>query len=1037
MYLVRLTVLILSLGHVIAADSVFSRYWFGDPDNLQVVGAGGVEEECLLKELSAPGGVFLPEEKVLVALARPETPQRSLDGAVIEAVGFNTAQFDAKETGFVFLKKARRIARTEGLPAAETPLAKLTLEGGLLKGEIALPQAFGMYALVLRRKEGPPTLIAGLARVAKPQPRLGKFPQMMAEWGLPGTREDKPAAAALARLGYGLVRRESTAPLARPGDSTGGIDGKMDPFFAACREERIKVMITFGVGPENEWVFGLQGGRSLSRVLPPSRDAELTQGYANFARRYWTGGDSGLWTVEHWNEPWEPNGISGWNGDSRRYRQILKCIHDGVKSVDKRIKVAATCSVMNTEDKLLSGDGRDSMRMVDLMTDHYVSLWAAYGPQVAEREGIVSGETETWGAHSQVLAAQFMTQFLSLGQKWLNPCTSDMLWCPAPSGPADPPPAPGTPRRPTPRTLVATPMPTAITLAAWNALIQDRAFKRIAFTGHLPYLYQFGDDGDARFVLCGKVTSTGSGRLRDYPWWQVLEGPNGSIAIPDPDRTIEVRDLNGNPVPRQADGGYTLPMNAVSFFVWSAKGAGAVIAAVKAGTVQGLQAVHISPSWLKPGALSAALHNALNREINGTLAVSSLDKDTPVIFTSPASLAAGADATLTVPLPKGLLRSLPLHFVFTPKETGVLPTEWTEVVQPAVISKATLPPSADAKAWEALPGATELRPQGEVAGNYIEAIWLPFVQKEKATVASRQGQVKLAYDDRALYLQAVVDAVGHKPHLRMATRDDDAFFWRNGLEQTLWGKVLPFERFLAVNSRIKKEVETAQKDPGWAEWQKLLESDPEAKKQAGDWRAQAWAAGRRKNATACLSDISYAYIGGDMIDTLPFSGDGFQFAFDVDPAGARLQATHDLKLPAGILPDNWTAVPDSDYEFALYQCQDGKPELWCLLAPGIPRGHFFPRQERGRLNQYAVQAECSVQFEDGRTTYRAAIPWSELGGKPWPAGSDVGVTCTFNAADGGTVVFGERSGATKTNGLSMHPYWLPKPSNTLRWTVMP
>jgi hypothetical protein len=129
-------------------------------------------------------------------------------------------------------------------------------------------------------------------------------------------------------------------------------------------------------------------------------------------------------------------------------------------------------------------------------------------------------------------------------------------------------------------------------------------------------------------------------------------------------------------------------------------------------------------------------------------------------------------------------------------------------------------------------------------------------------------------------------------------------------------------------------------------------------------------------------------------------------------------------------------VPDTDYEFSLYLCDDGKPELWCLLAPGVPRGHYFPRQERGKVNQHAVKAECFVVHENSRTTYRASIPWNALGGKPWVAGSDVGFTFAFNAADGGGIGFGG-GGATKMNSLTMHPYWLPKSSNTIRWQLQP
>jgi hypothetical protein len=173
-----------------------------------------------------------------------------------------------------------------------------------------------------------------------------------------------------------------------------------------------------------------------------------------------------------------------------------------------------------------------------------------------------------------------------------------------------------------------------------------------------------------------------------------------------------------------------------------------------------------------------------------------------------------------------------------------------------------------------------------------------------------------------------------------------------------------------------------------------------------------------------------------MMSQLPFEGDSFQFAFDVDAPSEVMTKTHDLRYPAEQIPPLWTAVPDSDYEFSLYLCDDGRAELWCLMAPGIPRGHHFPRQERGKQNQHAVKADCSVTNDGVRTVYSATIPWSALGGKPWTAGTDVGFTFSFNAADGGTVRYGTSMGATKSNSLSMHPYWMPKPSNGIRWTLL-
>ncbi len=1025
----------------------FKVSWTADGENLRIVGAKSPEKEYTISRLSVRGGLYLPGEKVMLSLACPAKPAQDATGGSIKAVPFNTGQFDATENGFVHPSGARRIELTGGVPVLETPLSSFKATGDEMSGEVALPDAYGMYALVLARPDGSQTLLGSIARVPKPQARVGRYRQLMGEWGLPGgepwarVHNDKDVAQALVRAGIGLVRKEIQSGIAKVGDPKDGVNGSLDGFFAANRDAGIEVMITAGchTDPDRK-----AAGAWMTRQLPPSYDPQLTQWYANFARRYWTGGESGLWAVEHFNEPWEPEGISGWNSDSQRYRQILKCLHDGVKSVDRRIKVVGTGSVMNTEDKLLAGDSRESIGMLDLLSDHYVSLFAAYGARVAEKYGIVSGETETWGVHSQVLAAQFLTQYLSNGQKWINPAHQDMLWDVAPGNDRD---LANHPMKEAKTLGVITPTPSVVAMAVWNAMIQDREFKRLAFTDHVPYLYQFGEDNDARLVLCGRLISINSTRVRDNPWWQLKEGPTGSIRVADPQRVFDVKDLNGNPVPRDTDGSYKLVLDTRAYYLSSAKGAEAVVEAVRAGEVEGLRAVHIAPSGVagvEAGTtLPVTLHNFLNRTITGRLSAEGLNPQKPVSFTSTTEIPAGAEVAVKIPLSASVFGGLPMQFVFTPDAPGLAPTKWTEVIQPTVISRLTA--SADSTKWESLPGATVLRPEGDVKGNEIEAIWLPFIQKQKMAIAARRGEVKLGYDQQGLHLVATVDAKSIRQRPRLATRDDDAYFRNLAKDETKFAELRPYAAFLAIRNDGKiwggekrQWYVTAADEPGWQEYQNLLKQKPELKRLVESGEAKRWAEAQGQPGKS-TEQFKYVYLpgGAGFMDQLPFSGDAFQFAINMDPASEAMTKTHDLKYPSSGLPAYWGAVPDSDYEFSLYQCADGKAELWCLLAPGVPRGHYFPHQERGKINQHAVKAECSVTNANGVTTYRATIPWSELGGKPWSAGSDVGFTFVFNAADGGGVAFGDASGATKTNSLTMHPYWLPKASNTIRWTLLP
>jgi len=108
----------------------------------------------------------------------------------------------------------------------------------------------------------------------------------------------------------------------------------------------------------------------------------------------------------------------------------------------------------------------------------------------------------------------------------------------------------------------------------------------------------------------------------------------------------------------------------------------------------------------------------------------------------------------------------------------------------------------------------------------------------------------------------------------------------------------------------------------------------------------------------------------------------------------------------------------------------------CLLSPGMPRVHIYPRQPRGKLYPYPVNgAQSRVTHENGRVIYRLALPWSALGVEKPRAGMDFGFTFTFNNTSGGRTDFGDDLASTKSNGLTLHPYWSASPLCTVRWTL--
>jgi len=174
------------------------------------------------------------------------------------------------------------------------------------------------------------------------------------------------------------------------------------------------------------------------------------------------------------------------------------------------------------------------------------------------------------------------------------------------------------------------------------------------------------------------------------------------------------------------------------------------------------------------------------------------------------------------------------------------------------------------------------------------------------------------------------------------------------------------------------------------------------------------------------------------------SGDKLQFGLDIVP-----NYFFRMKPDTDRVPYGFHAMPDTDYEFSAYACTDGGTELWRLLSPGQPRNHYYPRQPRAKLDQGVVAGGLLAVKQAGTlVTYELAIPWSEMhlervpwaecGAAPWAPGpgAEFGFIFRVNNDRGPALTLGGGKSATKSNGLSLHPYWEGKPSCGVRWALV-
>jgi hypothetical protein len=405
------------------------------PANMKALNCAMPEKENRFLGSSAPGQLFLPGEAVNVRLALKKTdeplaveiqeittrdPERKIEGME----GFTDTAGHAPLIGLEGKPVVHRLkVAFDEKPEKEVEVQKLPV-----------PERFGTYALLLLRGKGGRQFLGTVARV--PKPRAGGNLENTPVFGEAGFL-DRPErfadrAAAYQRMGVHGLRLE----IGWNERKDGSYDwDRLDKYFAALESGGIQVMITLGAHPQWAWPFspmqtpasvrpGWDGNPYWGQcdwLCDPKLYPRYGKWIRAFCERYWKGGKGALWGIDNFNEPWEGGGISGWARDCVQYRAIQKLIAENAYAVDRRIKMCAASSIMNTEDKFYSDGSRDFDQYVDVFTDHYVVPSMCYGPMVAKAHGKESVETETWFVNSEYLLPQGMCQFMAAGQLRLSP----------------------------------------------------------------------------------------------------------------------------------------------------------------------------------------------------------------------------------------------------------------------------------------------------------------------------------------------------------------------------------------------------------------------------------------------------------------------------------------------------------------------------------------------------------------------------------------------------------------------------------------
>jgi hypothetical protein len=651
---------------------------------------------------------------------------------------------------------------------------------------VPIPERFGTYALILLHNEKR-TFMGTSVRVPPPAPggTLENTP-IFGEGNFLNSNIDERCAI-YERMGIHGSRVEWGWSEKQDGTTNWEV---IESFMEFGRKHGIQFMVTLGGTDSWKWPFGRVQtpanvpatwngnpyGGQCDWVTSPALYERYGKWIAEMARRTWKDGKGALWGFENYNEPWEGGGISGWARDLVEYRKLQKVIADAARSVDPRIRICGTCSVMNTEDKLYPDGSNEFDKYIDVFTDHYVVPPMCYGPMVAKKHGKQTMETETWVANSEYSLPQTMVQFLASGQDRVAPWHPRVLYDFV-NG-----------------TLV--PSPTVVATAAFNSLVTGKTFEKMAFNDHLPWVFQFGKDADkdGLLVVFGELMGVFGNDPRNMLWAQVNSSKGGTITINNRDRALKFFDMAGNPIFLK-EKTITWPMSIYPLYIKCAKGPAFAAARLKAAKITGKRPVEILPrdftTAVAPGApLQVSVHNCLNRAITGTLTAT-----TDGLTLQPAGqalkLQAGETATVTFTVAQGqpnAANAYPCTFTFTSKDGNA---DYKEILNAAVAPKRTITVDGDFADWQ---GITPIRViTGASQNEATELLRKPWLELLTDKPKDAFMEFRLAWDADNLYIAAQVrDTTPATPSARMEGRDENAYF-HSAADDTRE----PFKSFLA------------------------------------------------------------------------------------------------------------------------------------------------------------------------------------------------------------------------------------------------
>jgi hypothetical protein len=793
-----------------------------------------------------------------------------------------------------------------------------TKGAGVIRVTPGIPETFGAYGLVLDLGDRGKAFIATCVRVPGADPGRVQFPTYALD--LPWPHEMSIEVFRLfKRLGVKGARTE------------GGYGTIQNAHVDWAMENDLTLMLTVGCGntPQEHQPLGrgrpwlneddsMKQGVKEDLAWLPSFDDEFERYLKGVLVQYgWPKGP--INAVELWNEPWEGVSISGWGADCPRFREIYlhmaQAVLDARKEGGVKILIGGACSSSNTRDKLFC-DGTDTfLPILDFVSIHYQPLAA----DPALEPGWMNRKSE-YGP----VRVWDTESWLANSEDRIAAVIATMR-------------AMGQSRTAgiyhgnvyesqkhrmgDGEAAVVQAWAPAAGVAAVQKFIGQRPFRELLFKNGLPWILVFdgitsADDGTV--VVVGDL---GGAYDRNRSLFRsVRVDPDARLTLSDNNGAFRLLDFYGNPVPSK-NGKIIVPLNDLGYFLRTDGSSGSF----------------------------AKLTDELARaRIDGYAPVEIIAADPTAPIDKKPTMKLRLTNVLNRPIRGTISVQLGELSIELPGQSIRLEANQTaEVLLRVVGGRANenngyplsvdFDAGADGKAQHhelmrvnamskrtiAIDGRLDdwqgVIPQpvgdGQRIGRSLTEAAYLPFQKVEESHGPGAATAWLAWDQDHFYFAARVSGQG-KGMIRLETRDDDRYFYPEKV--TNQGKELVWPQGVRRFSYRK---------------------DPD----------------------------------------LP-SGNGqfnIQIAFNAVPPEQKPMLTH----PAGTMP-KFMCYMDTDYEFAMNPVADeygGGTEIVCLLKPGAPRKHFYPRQPKAPADGGPVKSGSLVVRPDGDgRIFECAIPWSEM-----------------------------------------------------------